>query len=223
MSGATTESKAPIDSTGSDCAQATASPPRGRRGSQFSNATLPQFSQRGNCEVEALRAGAGQKAADLGRSVGVHVRPHHGRTVPVRLRDQSRLGNNNPFAMQPHAITAVLNIPIDILYFEPVGKRTTQAFAARQLIKPRVKWLIGIAAVITRRYIVRNQNTHAQRYNRQQRTGESVHRGLQMIVLRGSQQEGPADLERKLLPARLLLIRIDSWKATSVPFNESRQ
>jgi hypothetical protein len=111
--------------------------------------------------------------------------------------------------MQSHAIAAILGIPIHVLDFEAVREGTTQAFSARQLIEPRVQWLIGVAAVITRRYIVRKQNTHAQRYARQHRTGESVHRGLQMIVLRGPTTKGPADLERKLTCLHLLLIRTE--------------
>jgi hypothetical protein len=91
------------------------------------------------------------------------------------------------------------------------------------LIEPGVKWLIGVAAIITRRYIVRNQSTRAQRYNRQQRTGESVHRGLQMIVLRGPTTTRPRRPGEKGFACISLFIRIDSWKATSVPFDESHQ
>jgi hypothetical protein len=43
-----------------------------------------------------------------------------------------------------------------------------------------------------------------------------------MIVLRGP-TASPADLERTLHADAWLLIRIDSWKATSVPLNESPQ
>jgi hypothetical protein len=123
--------------------------------------------------------------------------------------------------VQPDAIAPILGIPIDVVDTHAVGEGATQAFSTRQLIEPRVKWFIGVAAVITRRYIARKKSTHAQRYNRQRRTGESVHRGLQMIVLRGPTTKRSGRPGENEFACASLLIRIDSWKATSVPFTES--
>src|ERR1700733_510275 len=66
-----------------------------------------------------------------------------------------------------------------------------------------MQWLRGVTAVITRSDIVRQQSTHAQRHARQHRTGESVHRDLQMIVLRGPTQRVRQTWRKSYLPAPL--------------------
>jgi len=153
-------------------------------------------SARAESADQILGAGARQEATDLWRPFRIHIGPHHGRAVAIRLSHDRRVRNINPFAVEPHPIAAVLRIPVDVLDAHAVGKRTAQAFPARELIEPRMERRVGIAAVIARGHAARNQSTHAQRHNRQSTTGESVHRGLQMIVLRALTTKSPADLEK---------------------------
>jgi hypothetical protein len=45
---------------------------------------------------------------------------------------------------------AILGFPVDILHTEAVGKRTAQAFSARETVEPRLERRIREAAVVTR-------------------------------------------------------------------------
>src|SRR5215467_8180601 len=100
-----------------------------------------------------LRAGARQEATDLRGPGRVEVRPHHSRTEAVRLAHECRVGHDDPLALQPHPIAAILRIPIDILDTDAVGKRTAQALPACELIEPLLEWMVGVAAVeIARRH-----------------------------------------------------------------------
>src|SRR5262249_28060843 len=84
----------------------------------------------GMTKASALSARAGQKTTDLRRSVRVHVGPDNGGPVFVWFGHQRVFRNRDPFAVQPHAISAILGIPIHVLDFETVREGTAQAFPA---------------------------------------------------------------------------------------------
>src|SRR6185437_7190748 len=53
------------------------------------------------------------EAANLRRAGGVLIRPHHGRAEFVRLGHQRRIGHDDPLSIEPHAVAALVGVPID--------------------------------------------------------------------------------------------------------------
>jgi hypothetical protein len=94
----------------------------------------------------SLRARAGQEAADLRCPLRIEIRPYHRRTEAVRLGHQCPFGHGDPFTLQADAIAAIPSVPVDILDFDAVGERATQAFTARELIEPGVQGFVGVAS-----------------------------------------------------------------------------
>ena len=82
--------------------------------------------------------------------VGAHVWPDNGRPELIRLSHHCIIRHDNPFAVEPHAILAVLRIPIDVVDSEPVGEGAAEALAAREPVEPGFQRRIGIPAIVTR-------------------------------------------------------------------------
>ena len=141
--------------------------------------------------------------------IAVLVWPHHSGAEFVRLRHHRRVGDDKPLSLNAHAIAAVLGVPVDVLDTDAVGKRTAQALAARELVEPGLQRRIGVTAVIMRGYAAWNEHKHARCYDRQNKTGESVHSGLQMISMCGPRTNGPADPENS---AHRLHVVVDPLK-----------
>ena len=60
--------------------------------------------------IAVSRHAARHEAADH-RPPGALDRPHHGPSGPVRLGDDGFIGHHDPFAVEPHAVMAVLRTP----------------------------------------------------------------------------------------------------------------
>ena len=69
-----------------------------------------------------LHACTGKEASNLRLPVGAHVGPDNGRPELVRLAHHCIVRNDDPFAVEPHAIVAVLCIPIDVVDLKPSAK-----------------------------------------------------------------------------------------------------
>src|SRR6185437_4352942 len=76
------------------------------------------------------------EAADLRRAGGVLIRPHHGGAEFVRLGHQRRIGHDDPLSVEPHAVAALVGVPVDVFHLEAVGERAAQALAAGELVEP---------------------------------------------------------------------------------------
>jgi hypothetical protein len=85
-----------------------------------------------------LGARARQEAADLCLSFGIHIGPNHRRAKTVRLGHDRRVWNDNLFPLEPHAIAAILRVPVDVAGAEAIREGAAQAFSAGELIEPRV-------------------------------------------------------------------------------------
>ena len=81
--------------------------------------------------------------------VGAHVWPDNGRPELIRLAHHRIVRHDDPFAVEPHAIVAVLRIPIDVVDPEAVGEGAAEPIAAREPVEPGFQRRIGIAAVVT--------------------------------------------------------------------------
>jgi hypothetical protein len=90
-------------------------PPPRQRTKDPSKKRDPASSARAELAEQILGAGARQEAADLGRSLRVHVGPHHGRAEAIRPGHDRRFRNKNSFAVKPHPIAAILRVPVDVL------------------------------------------------------------------------------------------------------------
>jgi hypothetical protein len=64
-------------------------------------------------------------------SVGAHVWPYNGRLEFIRLGHHCIVRYEDPFAIEPHAIAAVLRIPIDVVDLETVGEGATETGRTR--------------------------------------------------------------------------------------------
>ena len=58
----------------------------------------------------------------MGLPVGAHVWPDNGRPELIRLAHHRIVRHDDPFAVEPHAIVAVLRIPIDVVDPKAVGE-----------------------------------------------------------------------------------------------------
>jgi hypothetical protein len=83
--------------------------------------------------------------------VGVHVWPDNGRPELIRLGHHGTVRYDDPFAVEPHAIVAVLRIPIDVVDPEAVGEGAAEAVAAREPVEPGFQRRIGVPAIVTRK------------------------------------------------------------------------
>ena len=72
--------------------------------------------------LAALCACAREEAADLCLPVGAHVWPDNGRPELIRLGHHCVIWHDDPFAVEPHAIVAVLRIPIDVINSKAIGE-----------------------------------------------------------------------------------------------------
>jgi hypothetical protein len=97
-----------------------------------------------------LRACARKEAANLRLSVGAHVWPDYGRPKLIRLGHHCIVRHDDPFAVEPHAIVAVLRVPIDVVDPEAVGEGAAESVAAREPVEPGFQRRIGIPAIVTR-------------------------------------------------------------------------
>jgi hypothetical protein len=73
-----------------------------------------------------LRARARKEAANLSLPVSAHVWPDNGRPELIRLAHHRIVRHDDPFAVEPHAIVAVLRIPIDVVDPKAVGERAAE-------------------------------------------------------------------------------------------------
>ena len=97
-----------------------------------------------------LRPCARKEAANLRSPVGAHVWPDDGRPELIRLCHHCIIGHDDPFTVEPHAIVAVLRVPIDVVDLEAIGEGAAESVAAREPVKPGFQWRIGIPAIVTR-------------------------------------------------------------------------
>ena len=93
---------------------------------------------------------ARKEAANLRLPVGAHVWPDNGRPELIGLGHHCVVRHDDPFAVEPHAILAVLRIPIDVVDPKAVGEGAAEALAAREPVEPRFQRRTGIAAIVTR-------------------------------------------------------------------------
>ncbi len=97
---------------------------------------------------KGLRARSREEASDPCLTVRVHVRPNDRRTEFVGLGDDGVVRDKDPFAVQAHAIVALLRVPIDVLDAEAVGERTAQSLFAGELVEPCMQRIVRVAAVV---------------------------------------------------------------------------
>src|ERR1700757_1096107 len=77
--------------------------------------------------ANSLRAGAGHETADLRVSVVADIRPNYRPAVFVRFGYNGIVVYDNPISVESHSIVTVLCIPVDVVYFEPVGERAAES------------------------------------------------------------------------------------------------
>jgi len=82
-------------------------------------------------------------------SIEVHVRPDNGWPKFIGLLNYRTVRNDYPLIEETHAVASVLHIPINVLNAEPVREGAAQTLSACELVEPRVKRFIGVAAIVT--------------------------------------------------------------------------
>lgn len=90
-------------------------------------------------------ARARNEAADFCAVIVILIRPHDGRAEAIGLGHDFCVRYDNPFSMEPHAIVAILGVPVDSLYTDAICERTAQAISAGELIEPRLERRISVA------------------------------------------------------------------------------
>ena len=93
-----------------------------------------------------------QEASDPHRALRVHVGPDNARPELVGLGDDGVVGDEDPFAVQVHAIVAILCVPIDVLDGKAVCERAAQSLFAGELVEPGIQRLVHVAAVVAGLY-----------------------------------------------------------------------
>ena len=72
--------------------------------------------------------------------VGAHVWPDNGRPELVRLAHHCSVRHDDPFAVEPHAIVAVLCVPIDVVDPEAISEGAAESVAACESVEPGFQW-----------------------------------------------------------------------------------
>jgi hypothetical protein len=97
-----------------------------------------------------LHACTGKEASNLRLPVGAHVWPDNGRPELVRLAHHCTVRHDDPFAVEPDAIVAVLCIPIDVVDSEAISEGAAESVTACEPVEPGFQWGIGLAAIVAR-------------------------------------------------------------------------
>ena len=118
----------------------------------------------------------------------VLIRPHDALAEAVRLSNDGIFRHNYPLMMQPNPITSIVCIPIDIFDADAISKRTAETFPTRQLIKPCVQRVAGIAAIIPRQ---RNPIEEPKADRRNDDRGGDCERKFQPINIPGAFEIAP--------------------------------
>ena len=79
------------------------------------------------------------QAFNLACAIAVPVRPYDGRTKTVGLGYHGRIRHHNPFALNSHAVVAILRVPIDILHTDTIGNSAAQSVSAGEAVEPLLK------------------------------------------------------------------------------------
>jgi len=84
-----------------------------------------------------------------GTPVAVHVGPDDRWAITIRLSNNCRVRHVDPFAVQQHAVMAVLRVPLNVADGKTVSEGAALPVAICQIVKPVLKRIIDITAIVS--------------------------------------------------------------------------